>query len=287
MIEDTENMNEKLWDTKELASLLKGGEGYLALSYVLNKSPGFLRSKSLIRLSNKEEKIYFDIVQKRKKGLPLQYAIGEWEFYGKLFKVDKRALIPRPETELLVEKVLSDGIDGKVCLDLATGSGAIALSLMCHGRPKKMIGTDISREALDLAEENQQRLKLFFKEGPRKMVQWYCVDGPGPLKEKFDLVVSNPPYIDPIEKENLQGELAYEPELALFAGAKGHGGLVFYESWIDILKEKMNPAGLVYFEIGYNQGEYVKEAFKNAGFSQIEIIKDYSDRDRIVKALYK
>lgn len=276
-----------LFNIRELASELEADEGYLSLSYIKGLSPGKLRVMTEISLSPEEHERYINIVKKRKKAYPLQYAIGEWEFYGYIFKTDERALIPRPETELLIDLVLKDGLDDKVCLDLGTGSGIIALSLMCQAKVKKMIATDISKSALNLAKENEKRLKDFFKPDSCKMVQWYQMNGPSQIREGIDIVISNPPYIDPIEKESLQEELSFEPDAALFAGEPGRGGLKLYKDWIPILAEKLKPEGRVYFEIGYNQAQAIGEFFSESGFSDIEIFKDYSGLDRIIRACLK
>lgn len=267
----------------EWASMLPGNEGYLALSYLLDMTPGEVRARRDLFLPETMEERYEEIVRRRKTGEPLQYAIGVWEFYGHSFLVDERALIPRPETELLVEWVLEETLEGKVIADIGTGTGAIGLTLAMEGEPaaKRVILTDISKAALALAKENAQRFRLDAK-GP--MLQWVEGDGPMALVRPVDIIVSNPPYIDPAKRPELQKELTYEPENALYAGEPGGGGTALIRSWIPELSHVLCPEGVVFFEIGDRQGMEIKEALEKQGFSQVTIKKDYSGRDRMVRA---
>ena len=153
------------------AARLPQGEGYLALSYVLDTTPGALRAKEDSLLPPEALERYEAIVARRLHGEPLQYAIGQWEFYGHLFAVDRRALIPRPETERLVEIVLDEGVGGQAVADIGTGTGAIALSIALEAQPAPSVvyATDLSREALDLAKENAIALLQPARAG---MVKW-------------------------------------------------------------------------------------------------------------------
>lgn len=285
------------------AALLPQQEGYLALSYVLDTTPGALRAKSGESLDAAVTERYQEIVRRRLAGEPLQYAIGEWEFYGHLFQVDARALIPRPETERLVEMALQEDLAGKLVADIGTGTGAIALSiaLEAHPKPRKLYATDCSADALVLAKENAARL-LSSRGGihaqpasaqpvpndasasSQNMIEWVLGDGPSALPEAVDVLVSNPPYIDPQEKESLQDELQYEPASALFAGEPGKGGLALYQEWIPLLPARLQSHGVVLMEIGDRQGEAVSSLFRQAGFSAVTVHPDYTGRDRIVRA---
>ena len=262
------------------AARLQQGEGYLALSYVLDTTPGALRAKADSLLPPEALERYEAIVARRLHGEPLQYAIGQWEFYGHLFAVDRRALIPRPDTERLVEIVLDEG---EAVADIGTGTGAIALSIALEAQPAPSVvyATDLSREALDLAKENATALLQPARAG---MVKWIEGDGPSVLPEAVDVLLSNPPYIDPIHQKYLQEELSYEPSSALFAGAAGKGGVALYEAWIPQLSTVLKPRGRVFFEIGDDQGEAVADLFRAEGFAEVAILQDYTGRDRMVRA---
>lgn len=312
----------------EWAAQLPEQEGYLALSYLLDTTPGALRAKCVESLPAEIIRRYQELVRRRLAGEPLQYAIGEWEFYGHLFHVDARALIPRPETERLVEMVLQENLAGKIIADIGTGTGAIALSiaLEANPKPKKIYATDCSADALALARENATRLlppggdvseqpasaksalaeavpawsspEQSAPEGPasaqstlndasaaaQNMIEWVLGDGPSALPETVDILVSNPPYIDPQEKESLQDELRYEPASALFAGEPGKEGLALYQAWIPMLPALLRPQGVVLMEIGDRQGEAVSTLFRKAGFYTVTVHADYTGRDRIVRA---
>lgn len=268
----------------EWAAQLPEQEGYLALSYLLDTTPGALRAKCAESLPAEIIRRYQELVRRRLAGEPLQYAIGEWEFYGHLFHVDARALIPRPETERLVEMVLQENLAGKIIADIGTGTGAIALSiaLEAHPQPKKIYATDCSADALALARENATR--LLPSAAAQNMIEWVLGDGPSALPEAVDILVSNPPYIDPQEKESLQDELRYEPASALFAGEPGKEGLALYQAWIPMLPARLRPQGVVLMEIGDRQGEAVSTLFRKAGFCAVTVHADYTGRDRIVRA---
>lgn len=268
----------------EWAAQLPGQEGYLALSYLLDTTPGALRAKCQESLPAEIIRRYQELVRRRLAGEPLQYAIGEWEFYGHLFHVDARALIPRPETERLVEMTLQENLAGKIIADIGTGTGAIALSiaLEANPKPKKIYATDCSADALALARENATR--LLPSAAAQNMIEWVLGDGPSALPETVDILVSNPPYIDPQEKESLQDELRYEPASALFAGEPGKEGLALYQAWIPMLPALLRPQGVVLMEIGDRQGEAVSILFRKAGFCAVTVHSDYTGRDRIVRA---
>lgn len=305
----------------EWAALLPQQEGYLALSYLLQTTPGALRvaADKTETLSPEIVQRYQEIVRRRLAGEPLQYAIGEWEFYGHLFHVDARALIPRPETERLVEMVLQENLEDKIVADIGTGTGAIALSiaLEARARPKKIYATDCAADALALAQENAARLlrnnepianrlptntpvevgsfrnqaetaERYTMDAPwenvQNVIEWILGDGPLALPEPVDVLVSNPPYIDPQEKGHLQQELQYEPASALFAGEPGAGGLALYQEWIPKMKERLRPQAMIFMEIGDDQGEAVSALLKQAGFSAVTVHQDYTGRDRIVRA---
>lgn len=227
-----------------------------------------------------------ELIKRRLRREPLQYIIGKTEFMGLEFKLTPAVLIPRPETEILVERALetlkkefADRKTPKV-LDIGTGSGNIAISLAKFlGDKITVIGIDISKEAIELAKENAQlngvknvefiQLDLFDK----KLINEF--------KKQFDLIVSNPPYIAVDEIENLQDEIKkFEPRHAITDGANG---LSFYKRIAKIGKELINETGFILVEIAYGQAENVKKIFTDADYGQIEIFKDYLGIERVVK----
>lgn len=276
-------------EIEKLIGELPDGEGLLALSYLTGASPGELRRQK----EAPEEAVirkYREIVKKRRSGEPLQYALGVWDFYGRTFHVDARALIPRPETERLVERVLEENLEDAVVVDVGTGSGIIAITLAeetgyFQGKkksPQKIYGLDISPEALSLARENEKSRNP--AEKTEKMIQWMRSDllqSLDAIKGKIHCIVSNPPYIDPKEKEHLQPELFYEPSIALYAGNPGDGGLAIYERLIRDSAQYLAKGGLLAMEIGDEQGKAVSGLLRRFHFHGIEIHPDYTGRDRV------
>jgi release factor glutamine methyltransferase len=240
------------------------------LSLYLNKEASLDRNKSA--------QVY-RIFRRRITGEPLQYILGTCEFMGLEFKVDQRALIPRSETEILVSCVLEKlkskdkGAPQKI-LDLGTGSGCIAVSL-AKLFPQAMIwASDVSLAALQLAKENADCHKV--------KVRFLHSDIFSALKkdqDKFDLIISNPPYISTAEFTGLAKELSFEPALALEAGKDG---LDFYRRIISQAVFYLNRDGLLALEVGANQAERVKALCKQYNFDAPEIIKDYNNIRRVV-----
>lgn len=221
------------------------------------------------------------LVARGKDRKPLQYLLGEWEFYGYSFKVDERVLIPRSDTEILVEQckyLIMDMEKPKVC-DIGTGSGAIAISLGKEVSNAQVLGLDISEKALEVAKENRDLNKA-------SNVKFLKSDVFDILKEdkyksaRFDLIVSNPPYIPVEEYNTLMPEvLKYEPKNAL---TDNNDGYLFYER---ISKEAGNylvENGYLAFEVGYNQAQKVSEIMRENSFEIISIVKDYGDIERVV-----
>ena len=237
------------------------------------------------------------------KGEPIQYVLGEWDFRTLTLKCDRRALIPRPETEELVTRALAwmrlrsceveklrNGASTTqplnlptsqpLIVDVGTGTGAIILSLAKEFKGEAIfLGTDVSEEAIALAKENAERCGLAEK------VKFAVMDGLDEFDEPqcVDVIVSNPPYIESAVCETLDPRVKdFEPRLALDGGASG---LDFYERYLSDAVNLLKPSGAVFFEIGENQGEAVRQLMFDCGFDEIKIEKDYSNHDRYASAV--
>ena len=215
---------------------------------------------------------YEELLTRRASGVPLQYLTREQNFCGLSLYVDERVLIPRQDTECLVEEVLRDGAGGDL-LDLCTGSGCIPLALLKHGNFSCALGADISVEALAVAEINRARTGLALSLRRSDLFS--------EIPERFDVITANPPYIESAEIETLSVEVRdHEPRLALDGAADG---LAFYRRLAAESGAHLKPGGRLYLEIGMSQGAAVASLLKAAAFSDIQIIRDLAGRDRIVK----
>lgn len=219
------------------------------------------------------QKEYEIAVQKRAEHIPLQYIIGEQEFMGLRFKVNSNVLIPRQDTETLVEQVLKIVKPGMKVLDLCTGSGCVLISVLKNAPELTGMGSDISKTALLVAKENAKLHEVD--------AEWVRSDLFDNITETFDVIMANPPYIPTGGILSLMPEVRdFEPENALDGGTDG---LDFYRKIAGQVKDYLNPGGYVYMEIGYDQGEAVSELMRNAGFTEVEVIKDLARNDRVVK----
>ncbi|MBN1481855.1 peptide chain release factor N(5)-glutamine methyltransferase [candidate division KSB1 bacterium] len=223
------------------------------------------------------------LLKRRLTHEPLQYIIGETEFFSLPFKVSKEVLIPRPETEVLVEKVIEhcsihyNEQDEIYILDVGTGSGNIAIALAQHIKNVILMGVDISHDALKIAYGNAQshEADIKFKEMDA-LRPW-----PPAYLNTFDIVVANPPYVAYAEYENLQPEIKnYEPKIGLLGG---NDGLEFYRKFMNILPTLLKPNGYAFFEIGERQATSVKNIHSDAGFSGIQIYNDLAGKNRVIK----
>lgn len=226
------------------------------------------------QVSHEEESAYNDWISRRARHIPLQHITGEQEFMGLTFLVNEHVLIPRQDTEILVEEVLkeSQGREGLRVLDMCTGSGCILISLLKN--MKKAIGTgaDLSCRALKVAEKNGTDLGV--------SPQWIHSDLFEHIQGTYDVIVSNPPYIPSQVIEGLMEEVRlYEPRMAL----DGHeDGLYFYREITRLAGEYLSPRGLLAFEIGYDQGKAVAGLMEEQGFERIRVVKDLAGLDRVV-----
>jgi release factor glutamine methyltransferase len=222
---------------------------------------------------------YSALLERRGKGEPMQYITGECEFYGLPFRVTPDVLIPRPETEHLVERVieLARTFEQPRILDVGTGSGAIAIAV-AHGWPKAMItAVDISDRALSVAKENAERL------GFADRIRFVQGDLLSPVEgERFEIIASNPPYVPDTDRALISVEVReHEPHVALFGGLDGLG---IYRRLIPDARAALVPGGYLVFEFGFSQQADVEALVADAGFEEIEFISDLQGIPRIASA---
>ena len=222
----------------------------------------------------KEQKeAYETVLKKRAEHIPLQHITGEQEFMGLPFLVNADVLIPRQDTEILVEEALKKAKPGMKILDLCTGSGCIIISMLKYRPDLYGTASDLSAAALRVAEKNAKINKVtpVFVQG----------DLFEPVEGAFDMIISNPPYIPTAEIEKLMPEVRkYEPFLALDGK---EDGLAFYKRIIEEGYSYLNPGGYLLFEIGYDQGKEVSVRMEQAGYQGVKVIKDLAGLDRVVR----
>lgn len=259
-------------------------DAQLLLGNVLAKDKLYIITNRDKNVSVRDEKEYLELIEKRKNRMPIKYILGETEFMGLDFNVEEGVLIPRGDTEILVEELLSiikNEDELNVC-DLCSGSGAIGISLACY-REK------INVEEIDFYEIPEKITKKnIIKHGLEDRVKFIKSDllrEPINQGKKYDIIVSNPPYIKANEINNLMDDVKkYEPHTALDGG---NDGLTFYRRIIEESKVVLNNEGILAFEIGYDQGEEVSNLMKEAGFYNIKLVKDLAGLDRVVLGYFK
>ena len=258
--------------------LIAQGEEAESLSFVYRSLKNLSFTDFVFALqheaSEEENKFVEEIYTKLANHIPAQYIIGHAEFFGMQLKVDERVLIPRPETEELVELILAENPKENLkVLDIGTGSGAIALALAKNRPDWTITAADISQDALDLAMENvnNQGLTLFF-------IKSNCFSE---ISSKYDIIVSNPPYISRVDEAEVGLNVLHsEPHLALFAD---EDGLAIYRRIAEESKDYLNDGGKIYLEIGYKQGQSVPALFKeNFPEKRVRTLKDQFGQDRMV-----
>ena len=232
----------------------------------------------------KEEEIddYRELIRRRGASEPLQYIIGNVEFYGLNFRVNSSVLIPRPETELLIEKILEslNKNDSLKILDIGTGSGNIAVSIAKHLSNAEIVAIDISDSAIQTAKENSELNNI---NGQINFYKLDIISGSLQTNSKFDLIVSNPPYVSLKDYSDLSPELLnHEPRISL---TDENDGLNFYRAISKKAKTLLKTGGKIFYEVGLGQSEEVKNLLKENNFNEIEIFKDYSNIDRVVKGV--
>ncbi len=243
------------------------------MAHVLESARSFLFAHPEFELPDKQTELFKKLVKLRLQGQPIAYLTGETEFWSLPLVISRDVLIPRPETELLVEAALE-----KIPLtanwriaDLGTGSGAIALALASERKACKLYATDISPPALALARQNAENLKL-------DTIEFQIGSWAQPLKGLFHMIVSNPPYVESSDPHLLQGDLRFEPRIAL---TPGHDGLDPIRTISRQAFTLLLDGGWLMFEHGWDQGPATREIMTNTGFNQVETRQDLQGHDRI------
>ncbi|WP_290700792.1 peptide chain release factor N(5)-glutamine methyltransferase [Lacinutrix sp.] len=241
-----------------------------------------------LTITKSEQQPTFNALEDLKNQKPIQYILGETEFYGLPFKVNENTLIPRPETEELVALVIENSKKQKQnpnvysILDIGTGSGCIAISLARNIENAQVYAMDVSAKAIEKAKENASLNKVvvaFIEADVLKLRYTELVS----VSHKFDIIVSNPPYVRNLEKAEIQNNvLDNEPHLALFV--EDNNPLIFYKAITELAKEKLKENGQLFFEINEYLGEETKALVESLGFKNVVLIKDMFGKDRMLKA---
>ncbi len=245
----------------------------LLLAHALESTRSFLYANPELELPNYRAERFKKLVRKRAHGHPIAYLTGCSEFWSLPLKVNPDVLIPRPETELLVETAIQKipvNADWRIA-DLGTGSGAIALAIASERKKCEVHATDISPAAIRVARENSRNLGL-------DRVQFHCGSWSQPLKGKFHIIVSNPPYIDEGDPHLTQGDLRFEPRTAL---TPGPDGLTAVQSISHDVFPILVDGGWLMFEHGWDQGPACRAILESCGYEQVETVKDLQGHDRV------
>ena len=249
----------------------------LLLENICGTSRNDLLAHGKKEVPEEQHQSYVDCISKRKAHIPLQQIIGYQEFMGLTFKVTPDVLIPRQDTEILVEEVMRYLHDGMRILDVCTGSGCILLSLLHYSNDCEGTGCDISKEALVIAEENARLLSeeaVFIQSDLFEHVEG-----------KYEFIVSNPPYIPTEVIPTLMEEVREHEPIAALDGRED--GLYFYRRIIKEAGKFLCPGGMLFFEIGFDQAESVSRLMEEAGFLEVTVCKDFAGLDRVVHGVYK
>ena len=288
----TKGLSIELVSSMTLANLIAYGEELLSpqsdsakldteilICFVINKERSFLLTWPEKQLSQEQAKHFIELMLRRVAGEPIAYIVNLREFWSLPFQVSPATLIPRPDTEVLVEQVLSQHVNENLtCLDLGTGTGAIALALASE-KPQWIIeALDFNHDAVELAKRNAKNLNLSHVDIYQS--DWFsCVSA----DKSFDIIVSNPPYIDANDHHLSEGDVRYEPKTALVAA---DSGLADIKVIANQARKFLNAGGFLYIEHGFEQSLAVKQILADFAYSEIETIKDYSNNDRITLACY-
>ena len=243
------------------------------LGHCLGRNRSWLYSWPEAEVAAGDEEQFLHLLGERQRGMPVAYLTGRREFWSLPLKVNEHTLIPRPETETLVQWALELSLPAAAAvLDLGTGSGAIALALASERRDWRVTAVDRSEEALGVARDNGRQLGL--SEVCWLRSDWYT----GLAGARFDLLVSNPPYVEPGDPHLEAGDLRFEPSSALVAGA---GGLADLASIVDGAGDHLHPGGWLLLEHGFGQGPAVRRLLVEGGFSEVATRQDIGGQDRV------
>jgi release factor glutamine methyltransferase len=282
--------NYKTTFLQELSSLYEEQEIDSFFYIILEKLHGLKRIDLALNpqtvMDGAHLKQWKNIVSELKKQRPVQYILGETTFYGLSFLVNENTLIPRPETEELVELIIEStnyelrNTKLKV-LDIGTGSGCIAISLAKHLATSEVFAIDVSEEALATAKKNAELNKVAIDFISTNILDVVTLSAVAGLDKQFDIIVSNPPYVRNLEKDEIKPNvLEYEPHLALFVD--DIDPLLFYRKIAELAIKNLNPNGKLYFEINQYLGKETVELVKSFGFKNVKLIKDIYGNDRII-----
>lgn len=256
-------IEDNIFEAKQIIKHITGYSNEQILSGYQNELSGF-------------QEINLQVIMKQRLNrYPLQYILGKWDFYGRPYKVGPGVLIPRPDTETVIEVCL-DIIDKKKpsdVLDLCAGTGCIGITIACERKNSNVTLVEKYEESARYIKENIKNA-----DGNANILMGDVFESIGADK-KYDLIVSNPPYVNEKDMGNLQPEVEFEPPTALYGG---EDGLMFYRAIASNYRDSLKSGGSLVFEIGYDQGEAVKDILLALGFKNVKIKKDYSENDRVV-----
>ncbi|WP_286736070.1 MULTISPECIES: peptide chain release factor N(5)-glutamine methyltransferase [Sphingobacterium] len=267
---------QELYDEDEIKAIFLV---VVAEKFGLNRTNYQLRKTAIVNEADKAEVL--SILQDLKKHRPIQYILNRADFYGEVFQVNESVLIPRQETEELVDLIIKNHKSSQnlKIIDIGTGSGCIPITLSKHLNNALVTTIDISKEAIKTAQENANNLKTQVQFINADIFEWEYIFS----DQHYNIIVSNPPYITPGEKQHMnQNVLAYEPELALFI--EESAPLIFYDVISSFALKHLAPNGDLYFEINQYLGAEMKELMVKKGFEQVKLIKDINGADRIIHA---
>lgn len=267
---------QELYDEDEIKAIFLV---VVAEKFGLNRINYQLRKTDIVNEKDKAEVL--SILQDLKKHRPIQYILNRADFYGEVFQVNESVLIPRQETEELVDLIIKNHKSSQnlKIIDIGTGSGCIPITLSKHLNNALVTTIDISKEAIKTAQENAKNLKTQIQFINADIFEWEYIFS----DQHYNIIVSNPPYITQGEKQHMnQNVLAYEPELALFI--EESAPLIFYDVISSFALKHLAPNGDLYFEINQYLGAEMKELMEKKGFEQVKLIKDINGADRIIHA---
>lgn len=253
----------------------------LLLEYICGTDRNYMLVHGDNEVTGEQESAYFQCIEKRAQRIPLQHITGTQNFMGLDFRVNEHVLIPRQDTEILVEEVLRQMSDGLRILDMCTGSGCILISLLHYSNWCEGVGVDVSPEALEVARGNAEVLLADKNRESYRFIESNLFEK---VEGRFDIIVSNPPYIRSEVIETLMPEVKdYEPRQALDGT---EDGLYFYRRIVEESRDYLVSGGMLYFEIGHDQAADVSGLMQAAGFQDIQIMQDYAGLDRVVYGRY-